>query len=566
MDLLMRLTHFFADDRLLANLIAVHAALGAILAASFVVRKILLHGGNSLVRWTGLHWLDHVGKEANRRIRTLMFWTTLLALVAAVAIGIVYHVAGRDARLDLAEWYQQLTGTQLLAWGWTLAKLVVLVLVVNFSAGMVRRLLHYLEAYTLRLLHITVHGAAPVDAPPVADASPSVAPAAPAPVDEEKRYQEETVHRWFHLLERFGVAVVYLTALGGAGYLLGLETVERTVGYLLYLLTIVVVARLATLASGTVFHAAKRVGNRNLENSSFHRYWERISHLFPFGQKCFEAAVYVYAAALCVALVKSISADAGMFGERVVICIGIFFVTRMLIELLHVLINEAFGMFEDDRPVDQKGLTLVPLLESVIQYLLYFVSVMVMLEVCQVPGRTNILAGAGILGLACGLGAQSLVTDLVSGFFILFENQYLVGDVVQIGDAQGRVEAVSIRSTQIRDDNGKLNIIPNGQVKNVVNFSKGYVNAVVDYKVATSVNLDQVLADMTEAGRRLRKQRREVLADTVVKGLIDLTPGDMTIRAVTKVQPGTHSTLQIEYRRFLKQVIDERQALAKAAA
>src|SRR5262249_55569574 len=151
--LLTRLTHFFADDRLLANLIAVHVAFGAILAVSFVMRKILLHGGNSLVRWTGLHWLDHVGKEANRRIRTLMFWTTLLALIAAVAIGIVYHVAGRDARTDLAEWYQQLTGTQLLAWGLTLAKLVVLLLVVNFSAGIVRRLLHYLEAHTLRLLH-----------------------------------------------------------------------------------------------------------------------------------------------------------------------------------------------------------------------------------------------------------------------------------------------------------------------------------------------------------------------------------------------------------------------------
>src|SRR6266496_6477334 len=103
MDMLTRLSHFFADDRLLTNLIAVHVGLGAILVVSFIVRKLLLHGGNSLVRWTGLHWLDHVGKEANRRIRTLMFWTTLLALTATAAAGVVYHVAGRDARTDLAE-------------------------------------------------------------------------------------------------------------------------------------------------------------------------------------------------------------------------------------------------------------------------------------------------------------------------------------------------------------------------------------------------------------------------------------------------------------------------------
>ncbi|MCI0739999.1 MAG: mechanosensitive ion channel family protein, partial [Gemmataceae bacterium] len=178
-----------------------------------------------------------------------------------------------------------------------------------------------------------------------------------------------------------------------------------------------------------------------------------------------------------------------------------------------------------------------------------------------------ILAGAGIVGLAAGLGAQSLVTDVVSGFFILFENQYLVGDVVQIGDAAGRVEAVSIRHTQIRDEHGKLHIIPNGQIKSVINFSKGYVNAVVDFKMPASQNLDQVMRDLAEAGRRLRERRREVLGDTVVKGLVELTPTEMTVRAVTRVQPGAHQAMQYEYRRLLKEVLDERkeQPFAQAA-
>jgi small conductance mechanosensitive channel len=164
------------------------------------------------------------------------------------------------------------------------------------------------------------------------------------------------------------------------------------------------------------------------------------------------------------------------------------------------------------------------------------------------------------------LGAQSLVTDVVSGFFILFENQYLVGDIVQICDAQGRVEAVSIRHTQVRDEQGKLYIIPNGQIKSVINYSKGYVNAIVDFKVPTTTPLDQVMRDMAEAGRRLRQTRREVLAETSVKGLVELTPGDMTIRAVTRVQPGTHLAMQNEYRRLLKEVFDERQAKPVALA
>ena len=237
-------------------------------------------------------------------------------------------------------------------------------------------------------------------------------------------------------------------------------------------------------------------------------------------------------------------------------CIGIFFGTRVVIELLHVFINEAFGMFNEENADESKGATLVPLLESVSRYAIHFGSVLMMLRVIGVD-TTPILASAGVIGLAIGLGAQSFVSDVVSGFFILFEEQYFVGDIVQIGDAQGRVEAINIRHTQIRDENGKLYIIPNGQIKTVINFSKGYVNAVVDVKVPTSTSLDQIMRDMAEAGKRLRDRRREVMADTVIKGLVDLTPSDMVIRAVTKVQPGMHLTMQQEYRKILKEVFDE---------
>jgi small conductance mechanosensitive channel len=204
-------------------------------------------------------------------------------------------------------------------------------------------------------------------------------------------------------------------------------------------------------------------------------------------------------------------------------------------------------------------------LESLAQYVLYFGGVLMILRVFDVD-TTPILAGAGVIGLAVGLGAQNFVADVVAGFFILFENQYLVGDYIQIGDAQGRVEAINIRCTQIRDESGKLVIIPNGQIKTVVNYSKGYVNAVVDIKVPTSTSLDQVMRDMAEAGRRLRQRRVEAIGETVIKGLVELTPSDMVIRAVTKVQPGTHLAMQQEYRRILKEVFDERSYPAAKAA
>jgi small-conductance mechanosensitive channel len=556
MDLLLSIGDFLTDDRLLANLIGIHVVLGIVLIVSFISRKILLHGGDSLVRWTGLRWLDQVGKEANRRVRALMFWTTLLALSISIASGVVYHAAGRDLRADLGTWHQYLTAAQLLALGIACAKLALLAVAVQVACGLIRRGMRFAEAHTLHLLHVTTAGKES------AETAPSKQLDAPA-VDDERHCQEATVRRWFRLLERFALASVVLGGVWVAGHVLAWDLLQLGVSFLMQFVSTLMVARLATLASKTILHVIQRLGDRHMEGSPLIRYWERVTRLFPFGQKCFEAAVYVYAATTCVAMLRWVGSVA-VYGENFVKCVGIFFVTRVLIELLQTLINEAFGMFDENRPADQKGLTLVPLLQSVVQYVLYFGSAIIMLEAWGVS-TAPILAAAGILGLACGLGAQSLVTDLVSGFFILFENQYLVGDIVQIGDAHGRVEAVSIRTTQIRDENGKLHIIPNGQVKNVVNYSKGYVNAVVDFKVPASTNLEHVTTDMAEAGRRLR-QRREVLAETVVKGLVELTPGDMVIRALTKVQPGAHQAMQIEYRRLLKQVLDERQTQAKTAA
>jgi small-conductance mechanosensitive channel len=478
-----------------------------------------------------------------------LFWSTVGLMLITVVSSAIYHMAGRDIRFDLHSWFSQLTAREIFNFGVSLAELVVVSVTVYFSLRLIRRVKQPLENYALSLV--------PESCPlALFRAGPSLEASTP---EQQKQRHEETVKHWFHLLERFIICCVLLAGAWVTGHILHLnESVDVLIGFAFRLMAIVMVARLLILASRTISHALADLGNRHLSGSKFSRYWERITRLFPMGEKCFEAAVYISAASLCVRELAFIAVVAD-FGPRIVQCIGILFVTRVVIELLTVLLNEAFGMYAEDRPLDQKGQTLVPLLQSLCMYVLYFGCGLMMMGVLGIPTQP-LLAGAGILGLAGGLGAQSLVTDVVSGFFILFENQYLVGDIVHICDAQGRVEAVSIRHTQVRDEQGKLYIIPNGQVKSVINFSKGYVNAVVDFKVATSTPLDEVLRDMSEAGRRLRKNRREVLADTVVKGLVELSPDNMTVRAVTRVQPGAHLAMQYEYRRLLKEVFDERQA------
>lgn len=549
----MDLSKWLNDERLLANLIGIHVVLAAILLVSIILRKLLKNGGDQFVRWTGLPWLDGASKEAVKSMRTILFWTTIVLMIGSVASIAVYHLSGRHAHDDFKDWYGQLTSAHLKTFGIMVGKLVLLALGIAVAFRIIRRLRVFAEAHVH--YHLPKHVQPELPQAAVIDGATAPVANAPGSPGDGPRRLEDTIRHWFSMVERFGMLLTLIGGLWLAGRIVGLTETDSWAKLVLQILTYFMVARLLTLGCRTMFHVFANVGNKHLDKGHFHRYWERIVRLFPLGERCFEAAVWIFAASQCAQALSFISFIAA-FGTGIVQCIGIFFGTRVLIELLHVFINQALGMYQEDRAEDQKGLTLVPLLESVSQYVLYFGCALMMLHVFGIP-TTPILASAGVVGLALGLGAQSFVADLVAGFFILFENQFLVGDMIQIGDAMGKVEAINIRCTQIRDESGKLFIIPNGQIKTVVNFSKGYVNAMVDIKVPTSANLDHVMRDMAEAGKRLRERRREVMGETVIKGLVELTPADMTIRAVTKVQPGTHLTMQQEYRKILKEVFDE---------
>lgn len=532
MDILSFITGVLADDRFAANLIAFYSMVVATVIGSLVLRRVLVRSGGALMQSTHMDWLNAVGEEAGRRLRSLLFWVTFLAVFGIAAAGVAYHLGGRDVRQDLGRWYERLTAEEVVRFAGSLGLLAALLVGTRFLVWAIRRGLPLAESSLMSLI--------------------------------EPGGNRQTWQRWFLLLERYLVTATRLLALWAAARVVGLDAMATVVlGFLLRVLSILAVARLLTLAWRGLARMLAEAGDHHLGQGAFKHYWERITRLlFPFGERCFEAAVYVSAASLCVRELQFIAFVAD-FGPRIVQCIGILFSTRVLIELSQVLLNEAFGMYAVSQ-TDQKGRTLVPLLQSVCQYVLYLGSAIVMLGVLGVDTRP-ILAGAGILGLAVGLGAQNLVTDLVSGFFILFENQYLVGDYVQIGDACGTVEAVGIRLTQIRDGQGKLHIIPNGQIKGVVSCSKGYINAVVDVQVPEGTNLEGVFRAMALAGQRLRASRAEVLADTEILGLVSWDTSHMTVRAVTKVQPGMHAIMESEYRRFLRQVFDEEAAASRAA-
>lgn len=229
----------------------------------------------------------------------------------------------------------------------------------------------------------------------------------------------------------------------------------------------------------------------------------------------------------------------------------IYKIGRVLIDrFFNVQIQVKIGV--DVRKVN----TLRALVHSILKYTVYFVAGLTVLG--QFVDTTSILATAGIGGLAIGFGAQSLVKDVISGFFILFEDQYAVGDFVTIGDTTGTVEEIGLRITKIRGFKGDLTIIPNGQVQKVVNYTRGNVLAVIDINVPYETDIDQAIKLIEDVAQKYAQENNNIVEQPQVLGVMDLGDSQITIRAVARTLPLKHWEVERELKKRIKEAFDEK--------
>lgn len=171
-----------------------------------------------------------------------------------------------------------------------------------------------------------------------------------------------------------------------------------------------------------------------------------------------------------------------------------------------------------------------------------------------------LLAGAGILGLAIGFGAQSLVKDFFSGLFILLEDQYRVGDVIKIGEHTGLVEKIKLRTTVIRDLEGVVHTIPNGEIKEVSNLTYGWSRVVLDIGITYKEDLDRVINILKDVGKKIReddKYKEMMIEDPIVLGVDDLAESKIIIKIIAKTQPLKQWDVARELRRKIKYAFDQ---------
>jgi len=171
-----------------------------------------------------------------------------------------------------------------------------------------------------------------------------------------------------------------------------------------------------------------------------------------------------------------------------------------------------------------------------------------------------LIAGASVIGVAVGLGAQSLISDVIGGFFILLEDQFAVGDSIQVGNIAGGVEKMTLRATFLRDLEGTLHVVPNGEMRIVSNRTKDWSRAVVDLGVAYEEDIGRVVAALGEIGHDFYKDEEFaplILEEPTVTGVEALGDWAVTVRIMVKTKPAKQWDVARELRRRIKETFEQ---------
>jgi moderate conductance mechanosensitive channel len=255
-----------------------------------------------------------------------------------------------------------------------------------------------------------------------------------------------------------------------------------------------------------------------------------------------------------------------LHGPRIVIILAVAFLLVWISRLLVRRMQRKLGGVDSlTQEYDlRRSYTLTQALSYALRVVVWTVTLLLLLGQFGI-NLGPLVAGAGIVGVALGFGAQSLVRDFLSGFFILLENQFGVGDVIDIsapgGPVSGKVEDLSLRTTSLRAFDGTLHVVPNGNIQFLGNKSKGWSRAIVDVTVAYGEDLDHVRDILDELFDELREDKETaplLFSGPTVLGPEQMGDSKVTMRIVADTRPGKKPDLERELRKRILRRFAER--------
>jgi moderate conductance mechanosensitive channel len=257
------------------------------------------------------------------------------------------------------------------------------------------------------------------------------------------------------------------------------------------------------------------------------------------------------------------SAAAQDYSGRLLAALLVMIVSAVILRAAYFLIDKVFNISPEEArawrkkiALGDKGKTIAPLLKSVLKYCTIFMAAVLVLRALGVD-PTPIIAGAGVVGLAVGFGAQTLVKDVIAGFFLLFEGLIAVGDGISFGNSAGVVEEVGLRVTKYRTFSGELWVIPNGEIRAFGNSNRQWMRAVVAVGVAYEQEVGKAMRVLDEVGKAWAAERRDiVLEPPQVQGILSFDESAIALRLAIKVKPSQQSAAEWELRRRIKEAFE----------
>lgn len=251
------------------------------------------------------------------------------------------------------------------------------------------------------------------------------------------------------------------------------------------------------------------------------------------------------------------------FGLIALKIILVFIVAKILVKISDTAIDKIFmrregNKFQKLRLDPRRSETMRALVKNVTKYVIYFI---VFFNIFTFLGYDPkpILASAGVIGLAVGFGAQNLVRDVITGFFIIFEDQFAVGDTVMINNVSGTVQEIGLRITKIKAGTGEVHIIPNGSITQVTNLSVENSLAVVDVSISYNEDIDKVVNLLKEKADQWKESIEEIVETPKVLGVERFGQSEIVIRVTAECKPTENAKVNRQLRSEILQLFEEKE-------
>jgi small conductance mechanosensitive channel len=250
--------------------------------------------------------------------------------------------------------------------------------------------------------------------------------------------------------------------------------------------------------------------------------------------------------------------------------LGVLIVAAILVRLLG-LVTRKLTQYTQERELPsrvrvQQIRTLASVIQSVGLFVIYFFALLQILEIVKIDPKP-FLASAGVVGLAIGFGAQTLVKDVINGFFILIENAYDIGDTVKLAGVQGTVEQMSMRKTVLRDDTGTVHSVPNSEIKIISNMTRDWAQVALHVAVDYSERSERVIGLLKEIATELHQDPEfggYLVSEPDVPGIDRVNGNEVDYLVLAKVRPGKQYAIKRELRRRIKECFEKNQIKAGA--